>query len=634
MFTDIVGYTAFGQVDEAMALKTLDVQRNLLRPLFAKHGGREVKTMGDAFLVEFGSALEAVLCAVDVQGTIHSNNLEHGEELKIRIGIHLGDVFHQGGDVLGDAVNVASRIESMADPGGICISQQVQDHVKNKISYQTVKLEAQKLKNVAGPIDVYRVVMPWTKDQPSQVDSSKKTRLDTSRIAILPLVNMSSDREDEFFADGLTEELISTTSSIAGLTLIARTSVMGYKGTIKTVEEIGKELSVGTVLEGSVRKAGSKLRITVQLIDVQSQGHLWGKTYDRNFDDIFAVQGDIAMRVSDALRVQILPSETSQIGKRQTKSTEAHTLYLRGRFYWNERSKMSLFKAVECFREATRVDSEYALAYSGIADCNIVLGNHRYIPPVTALSVAKENASRAVKVDDSCAEGHTSLASVMSAEYDWEAAEGEFKKALELKPSYATGHHWYGVCLYNRGRFEESLQEALLAQALDPLSLQIPAFRALVYAELGKYSLAEDQIKKVLDSEPDFVPGHTNLRWVYFLEGKYGQAEFEAREILRLTRDAPGEKAYLAAIYASAGKAKEARRILDEVSRIGSDFVSNYPIILTYLGLGDKEKAIELVRKEYQEHADWLPELAFSLPFESIRSDSRVVEILRKIGLR
>ena len=170
MFTDIVGYTAFGQVDEAMALKTLDVQRNLLRPLFAKHGGREVKTMGDAFLVEFGSALEAVLCAVDVQGTIHSNNLEHGEELKIRIGIHLGDVFHQGGDVLGDAVNVASRIESMADPGGICISQQVQDHVKNKISYQTVKLEAQKLKNVAGPIDVYRVVMPWTKDQPSQVD--------------------------------------------------------------------------------------------------------------------------------------------------------------------------------------------------------------------------------------------------------------------------------------------------------------------------------------------------------------------------------------------------------------------------------------------------------------------------------
>jgi TolB-like protein/class 3 adenylate cyclase len=295
MLTDIVGYTALGQENESAALELLARHRELIRPLFSRHAGREVKTMGDAFLVEFASALEATLCAIDIQSTVHSRNLERGEKLQVRIGIHVGDVMHQEGDVLGDTVNVASRIEPLAQAGGVCISGQVFDHVKNKVSYPFVRLEAGRLKNVNDSVEVYRIVLPWE----GQV--SKVIELDTRRIAILPFSNMSPDPNDEYFADGITEEVISTASAITGLTLIARASVMRYKGMTKGIEEIGKELQVGTVLEGSVRKAGSRLRIGVQLIDVQSQGHLWAETYDRDFGDVFAVQSDIAKQVANAL---------------------------------------------------------------------------------------------------------------------------------------------------------------------------------------------------------------------------------------------------------------------------------------------------------------------------------------------
>ncbi len=276
MFTDIVGYTSLSQRNEALALQLLERHQALLRPIFPKHGGREVKTIGDAFMIQFDSALAAVECAVEMQEAVHNHSRPASDTLAMKVGIHVGDVVQSGQDVYGDAVNIASRIEPLAKGGEVCISEQVFDQVRNKVPFKLIKLAPHQLKNVAIPIDVYRVELPWE----AQAMSMRAANLPADRIAVLPFVSMSLDQQDEFFADGLTEELIGSLALVKGLKVIARTSVMNYKNEKKNVSEIGRELGVGTVVEGSVRKAGNRIRVAVQVIDVNTEEHLWAEKYD------------------------------------------------------------------------------------------------------------------------------------------------------------------------------------------------------------------------------------------------------------------------------------------------------------------------------------------------------------------
>jgi adenylate cyclase len=268
MFTDIVGYTALGQRNELLSLALVDEQRRIIRPLLARHYGREVKTMGDAFLVEFPNAIDAVRCGYDIQRAIREFNFSLTDEKRVhlRIGVHVGEVVESQGDISGDAVNVASRIEPFADDGGICITRQVHDHVKNKIDLQMTSLGSKSLKNVEEPVELYKIVMPWRSETPGWM-----SQLDAKRLAVMPFVNMSTDPSDAYFADGLTEELISTISNIHELTVISRTSVMKYKGGSATAGEIGQALKVGSIIEGSVRKSGNKARISAKLIDVSER---------------------------------------------------------------------------------------------------------------------------------------------------------------------------------------------------------------------------------------------------------------------------------------------------------------------------------------------------------------------------
>lgn len=353
MFTDMVGYTALGQRDESVSLALLKEQRKLVRSILNRHNGREVKTMGDAFLIEFPSALEAVRCAYDIQRAIREYNISLPEERRVhlRVGIHLGDVVELVGDISGDAVNVASRIESLAEDGGVCLTRQVYDHVHNKFELPLLTLGLKSLKNVSSPVEVYRIEMPWELQKTAQ-----RAELDRKRIAVMPFANISPDPDDEYFADGLTEEMIARLSRLSGLDVIARTSIMNYKKREKNAAEIGRELSAGTLLEGSVRKAGNKIRVTVQLINSNSEGHLWAENYDRNLDDIFAVQSDIAEQVAHALEVQLLPRVRSDIEKRPTVSVDAYTLYLKGRHIWFEWTPSAFKKALKYFERAIQLD--------------------------------------------------------------------------------------------------------------------------------------------------------------------------------------------------------------------------------------------------------------------------------------
>jgi len=349
MFTDIVGFTALSQTNESLALSVLGEQRKLLRPMFNKHGGKEVKTIGDAFLVDFSSALSAVRCAHEIQKTMHNLNKSQPEERRVllRIGVHLGDIVESQGDISGDAVNVASRIESLADSGGVCLTRQVYDQVQNKFELRLTSLGLKSLKNVNSPMEIYKMVMPW--DATSPASSAEH---DARRIAILPFANISADAADEYFADGMTDELIAVLSKISGLRVVARTSAMRFKGEKVSASRIGQELKVASLIEGSVRKSGNRVRISVELVDTQNEEQLWTETYNRDLQDVFAVQSDIAQQVARALELRLGGRESSAIQEQHALNPEAHSLYLKGRYHWNSRAESDVNRAMKYFEEA------------------------------------------------------------------------------------------------------------------------------------------------------------------------------------------------------------------------------------------------------------------------------------------
>jgi adenylate cyclase len=633
MFTDMVGYTALGQKNEPLSLALVDEQKKLVRPILVRHHGREVKTMGDSFLVEFPSALDAVRCAYDIQRMVREANYSQPEDrrLHLRIGVHLGDVVESEGDISGDAVNVASRIEPLAKDGGVCLTRHVYDQVKGKFELPMKSLGPMPLKNVSEPVEVYELGLPW-----EQVAGAGADRFPANRIAVLPFASFSPDPDDAYFAEGITDEIISAVSGISGLSVISRTSVLGYKGTTKKVREIGKELEVGSILEGTFKKAGNRIRVTTQLIDVADDRHLWAQNYDRNLDDVFEVQSDVAKQVADALRVKILSPEMERIEKRPTESTKAYSLYLKGRHLWNQRDPDDLKKAAGYFEESIKEDAVFALGYAGLADCYHLLHADWNIDSEENKKGTYSMIAKALELDPDQAEARTTMAAMLCSDYRLRESEEEFKRAIELKPSYATAHQWYFWRLMYELRWDEALREIERAVELDPLSYIIGVNHAYYYVWKREYATARNLLEKAIDFNPSAAEPHGSLAMCY---GKLGMRDDMVRELDASVELFKGLYPYVRPYadmflaYMDGDKAKLARLLPNVEAHIKEAGSSSADIAGYYMHLGERDKGFALLEKSYSEKEPSLLTMALSPNLDDVRTDPRYLDLVRKVGL-
>jgi TolB-like protein/Tfp pilus assembly protein PilF len=456
------------------------------------------------------------------------------------------------------------------------------------------------------------------------------------RLAVLPFQNLFEDSEEDYFADGLTEEMITQLGRTHPneLGVIARTSVMQYKGTEKSIEQIGKELRVDAVLEGSVRRAGDRLRISAQLIRVRDQSHLWAETYDRPAKDVLEIQTNVAEQIARSLELQLLPKHTAEAPAKPHKpDSAAHDAYLRGRYFWNRRSEPEFFRAIEYFKKAVEIDPKYARAYSGLADIYNTLGWYGVLTGKEALERADSFSRKALAIDGALAEAHTSLAFALhSYGWDWAGSEGEHVKALELDPNYVTAHLWYAFFLMAMGRLDEAEQQMKQALALDPLSLVQNSYYGWVLYFARKYEEAAEQILRTLDMDPKFLIAHFILGLVYAQQGKARQSirEYE------LAREITGENALvlsgLAHVCGLAGKRTQGRGYIEKLKQLSKrQHVSPYRIAYGYATCGSREEALLEIEKAFAQRESWLPLLRVEPGLDALRSDARFQEMLMRM---
>jgi len=454
-------------------------------------------------------------------------------------------------------------------------------------------------------------------------------------IAVLPFTNMSPEPENEYFSDGLTEEIIAHLAKIRALKVISRTSVMRYKQTAKSLKQIATELGVRHILEGSVRKQGNHLRITAQLVDALEDAHLWAETYRGTVEDVFDIQEKVAGEIAEALKLKLSPQEQRNLEKRQTENTEAYQLYLKGRYYWNKRTEEGLKKGIEFFEQAIEKDPTYALAYTGLADSYNVLTAFGLVAPADAIPRIRAAASRALEIDEALAEAHISRAWWAACfDREWETSEREFKLGIELNPNYATGHHWYSLFLTCMGRFDEAVTVIKRALKLDPFSL-------IINTNVGwwvnyfdrRYDQAIDQLQRTLDLDANFIMAHYGLALAYNESGKYSEAILECEKAQRLSGGWLEMTAALGYSQALAGNRKEAEKILGELKEVlPPRYVSSYSIALIYFVLGKREQALDWLEKGYEEKAFFMIWLKVDPRWDSLRSEPRFVSLLQKMG--
>jgi len=511
---DVVGYSRLMGADEAGTLAALKHHRQaIFDPAVAAHNGRIVKLIGDGTIVEFGSVVDAVNCALSVQrsdGALPDEAL-HEPKIVLRIGINLGDVIIEGDDIYGDGVNIAARLEPLAEPGGVCVSSIVNESVGNRIDVRFSDSGEINVKNIERPIRVWKWHPSATPDLAGPNGGRPAPNAATASIAILPFTNMSGDPEQEYFSDGITEDIITDLSKIAGLTVIARNSSFAYKGRSVDIREVGKELGVRSVLEGSIRRASNRVRITAQLIDATNGAHLWADRYDRDLTDIFEVQDDVTRQIVEALKVTLSPAEKRRLSDAETQSVAAYDCVLRGRdFMLGKDKNIETFgQAIKYFNEAIEHDPNYSVAYACLSFGYIFDYQNRWTgDPDSSLPRAEQYARKAIETGPNEPLAHCVTALCASFGKDLDRAMAEIDIAISLNPNLALAHSLRGnICTYS-GQPLEAIPQIEQAMRLDPaMASQSLHFLGMAYLLAGKYETAAVLLRQriVLVPNTDFT---------------------------------------------------------------------------------------------------------------------------------
>jgi adenylate cyclase len=534
---DVAGYSRLVGADEEGTLARLTShRRELIEPKIAEHQGRLVKTTGDGVLAEFASPVKAVRCAIDVQYAMAARNADipEGKRIEFRIGINLGDVVVEDGDIFGDGVNVAARLENIAEPGTVFISRTVRDFVTDAAELALEDLGERELKNIAKPVQVFRIAAPAQALAAAQAPVPAVPQKPS--IAVLPFTNMSGDAEQEYFSDGMTEDLITDLSKISALFVIARNSSFAYKGKTVKVQEIGRDLGVRFVLEGSIRKSGNRVRITAQLIDAESGGHLWAERFDRDLTDIFATQDEVVEKIVRALAVTLSQGEEKRLGRRGTAKIEAYEAYLRGRQLLSRSTREAIAQARAMYRRAIELDPTYAVPHAGLA----LTGISNYVSdwtddPGAELDEAERWARRALELDDSEPVAHMALGGVMLWRRDHDGALAESRRMLELDPNFAQGYSAMALALMYAGHALEALGRFATAMRLDPHYAGIVLhFVAQANFSLGNYGTAVKQLLERIARTPGTDSSRMMLAACYGHLGRIEEARAAWAELLKV----------------------------------------------------------------------------------------------------
>ncbi len=663
MFTDIVGYTALMGEDEQKAFELLKKNRSVQRPIIEKFNGLWLKEIGDGVLASFTTVSDAVYCAKEIQKTCLKE-----DDLVLRIGIHQGEVVFEGDDVFGDSVNIASRLEPLAPIGGILVSESVNRDLRNKKGIETKFVGEETFKNVKDPVKIYQVKVAGVetpiatttqptvdqykdgisrgvligggviilllvafviyqyriKEPPNLPQPTMETEIEKS-IAVLPLSSLSMDPENLIFADGIVEDLLSRLSMIEGLKVISRTSSEMYreKGT-KSLPQIARELGVSYIIEGSVQRVGEKARINIQLIDARRDAHIWSQLFDRDIQDIFKTQSEITIHVASVLNALLTPQQTTEIQKNRTDNVKAFELYQLGRFYWNKRTGEGYQTSIDYFGQAIAEDPYYGLAYAGLADTYHLMSLQGWIETKEGRDKAAELALKALELDESLAEAHTVLASIYTyIDMDWEGAEKEYLRAIDLNFNYSTAHQYYSEHLSITGKHQQAREQINIALELDPLSFVIRYVSTDLYFNRGLFNeaLAENQRCHELFKDHEWA-----AQYDFEINQQLGNGP-AALEGFKRYGSITGkfEASLLDSIYQTSGLSGLLRWRIEKSDRF-------YTRAKLYGLLGEDEKAMDMLEKAFNE-GEYSIEFTFHWAFRNLHSNPRFQTLVRRVGL-
>ena len=688
MFTDMVGYSALAQRDDKVALELLEEHRRLLRAIFPQFHGTEIKTIGDAFLVEFGSALEAAQCAIEIQRTLAKRNhdVTSNRRMELKIGIHIGDVVHRDGDVYGDGVNIASRIEQLAGAGGICVSMDVERQIRNALEARCEKFGSADLKNIKLPMDLFRIVLPWEKgagfpakptskklpllvpvavlvilavlagwwwmqrkNQPSvgahAVPAAPTNTPDQKSVAVLPFVNLSDDKGSEYFSDGVSEELLTVLQKIPGMHVAARTSAFSFKGKNAPAQEIGQKLGVAHLVEGSVRKAGDTVRIAARLTRAETGEELWSENFTRDLKDVFAVQTELAETIvaqvrdrltgsaADSADKQKIQAEVQAAEKGGTKNVEAHEFYLQGRFYENRHSEKSAREALAAYQHAVALDHGFALAWAGVAQTNLWLaafsteGGQKGFD--AHLASARDAVARALSIEPDLPNGLLARATIeTNFDFKWNAAAQTVSKALALAPADPNIVIAAANLEIARGNMDRAIELYRKAVELDPVSAQARTFLAFNLAATKRFAEARAEFPRVVELNPATPWAHAGLGLSYLLENKFEEAATAAQAD-------EGEWCRLLIVSCARwaqNRVTESDAALAQLTANESETAA-YQIAEVYAYRGEKDRAFEWLERARRQRDPGLPSLRKDPLLTNLHGDPRWNAFLRTMGL-